>query len=100
MSNGFSGKNEEKIKDLLAVVNNYKTTNLKDDALFQLGTTYTALKEHDKAHETYERLLKNHSKSSYNPSVLLRQGLLFYNQDQDEKALNKFKTIVSKYPDT
>ncbi len=97
MSNGLSGNYQEKIKNLLAVVNNYETSQLKDDALFQLGTTYTAIQDNAKAHEAYNKLISNHPKSAYNPSVLLRQGLLFYNKNENEKALSKFKEIVAKY---
>lgn len=100
MSNGYSGNYQQKIKNLLEVVNTYNTSQLKDDALFQLGTTYTTIKENSKAHDAYNRLIKNYPKSAYNPNVLLRQGLLFYNTNENEKALSKFKNIVEKYPNS
>ena len=31
---------------------------------------------------------------------MLKTGLIYYNTDQDEKALNTFKEIVKKYPAT
>lgn len=100
MSNGLSGNYNEKIENLLHVVNSYQNSQLKDDALFQLGTTYTTLKENEKAHNAYNRLIDKHPKSAYNPNVLLRQGLLFYNTNKNEKALSKFKKIVEKYPNS
>lgn len=100
MSNGLSGNYQQKITDLLAVVNTKTNSKFKDDALFQLGTTYTTIRENNKAQDAYNRLLKNHPKSAYNPNVLLRQGLLFYNTNEDKKALSKFKEIVAKYPNS
>lgn len=100
MSKGLSGKSKEKINDLLSVINNYENSKLHDDALFQLATTYTSIGSTNKAHKTYEKLLKEHPKSSYSPNVLLRQGLLFYNSKNNQKALGKFKSVVSKHPNS
>ncbi|WP_246143053.1 tetratricopeptide repeat protein [Tenacibaculum adriaticum] len=100
MSNGLSGKNEDKINDLLAVVNNYGTSKLKDDALFELANTYTSLGRTTKANNAYNRLLEEHSKSNYIPSVLLRRGLLYYKGGNNQKALTNFKDIVTKYPNS
>ncbi len=100
MSYGFLGKNQQKTTVLTTIINDFDDSSFKDDALFQLGKTYTILKEIKKAHKAYEKLLKNHAKSSYVPNVLLREGLLYYNENQNEKALLKFKTIVTKYPNS
>lgn len=100
MSNGLSGNNQKKISDLLAVVSNYSNSNLKDDALFQLATTYTTINNNAKANDAYNQLLTKHPKSSYIPSVLLRQGLLAYNDNKNEKALTKFKKVVAQFPNS
>ncbi len=98
MSNGLSKRNQQKINDLQAVIDNYEDSKLKDDALFQMATTFTAMGKNDKAHQAYDLLLKNHQESSYIPAVLLRQGLLFYNSGNNEQALSKYKSVVAKYP--
>lgn len=98
MSNGLSGNYQQKIDDLLQVVNNHSSSQLKDDALFQIGVTHTKLKDHEKAHQAYDKLTSEFPKSGYNPNVLLRQGLLFYNDGNNENALSKFKEVVAKYP--
>ena len=100
MSFGFIGQNDQKISNLLAVASQYPTSNLQDDALFQTASTYTLLKNNTKAHQTYDRLLKEHPKSSYIPSALLRQGLLYYNDNKPDAALEKYKTIVKDYAAT
>ncbi len=100
MSFGFIGQNNTKITNLLAVASQYSSSNLQDDALFQTASTYALLKNNQKAHQTYNRLIKEHPKSSYIASALLRQGLLFYNDNQPDAALEKYKSIVKIYPAT
>ena len=100
ISYGFIGQNDKKIDNLLAVVNNYSRTSLRDDALFQLANTYVSIKNNKKAHKTFDRLLNKHTRSSYVPKALLRQGLLYYNENENQKSLEKYKKIVSKYSNT
>ncbi|WP_339659162.1 tetratricopeptide repeat protein [uncultured Polaribacter sp.] len=100
MSYGFRDENSDKIKALTKVVNDYKTSSLKDDALFQLANTYIKIKDNAKAHQAYERLLENHPKSSFLSKALVRQGLLYYSDNQNKKALEKFKLTVQKFPNT
>ncbi len=100
MSKGYMGNNESKIESLKTLINDYVDSQLQDDALFQLATTYTTTNNITKAQETYNNLLSKHSKSNYVPNVLLRQGLLYYNNNNNEKALEKYKEIVAKHPNS
>lgn len=100
MSHGFREESEEKIKALTSVVNDYKSSSLKDDALFQIANTYIKIKNNEKAHQAYDRLLDNHPKSSFLSKALVRQGLLYYSDNQNKKALDKFKLTVQKFPNT
>ncbi|WP_299135573.1 tetratricopeptide repeat protein [uncultured Tenacibaculum sp.] len=100
MSYGFLGKSDDKIENLRKISNSYEDSQLKDDALFQLGNTYTTTGSVPKAQAAYNRILTKHPKSSYAPSVLLRQGLLYYNNNNNNKALQKYKAVVAKYPNS
>ena len=100
LSHGFIGQNDQKIPGLLTLINEYTSSSLQDDALFQLANTYVATKENEKAHKTYNRLRNKHTRSSYISKTLLRQGLLHYNENQHQKALKKYKQIVASYPNT
>ncbi|CAM1352253.1 Tetratricopeptide repeat protein [Tenacibaculum insulae] len=100
MSNGFMGENDTKIKNLEKLTKEYASSQLNDDALFQMATTYTALNKSKKAQETYSRLLLNYPASNYVPSVLLRQGLLYYNENNNSNALKKYKEVVAKHPNS
>ncbi len=100
MSSGLAGNREAKIKGLKELTNTYADSNLKDDALFELAATYTSKGNISKANTVYNTLLKEVPQSSYIPSVILRQGLLYYGQGKNTKALTKFKDVVAKYPNS
>jgi len=45
MSYGFLEKNIDKINALESLLNNFELSNFRDDALFQLGNTYSIVKD-------------------------------------------------------
>lgn len=100
MSYGFLNENGQKIRTLKKLVNEIAVSNLKDDALFQLASTYTKIKNHQLAHKAYDRLLSKYPRSPFISRSLIRQGLLYYNDDLNTKALEKYKTVASKFPNT
>lgn len=100
MSYGFRNNDDAKISALIKVINDYETSSLKDDAWNQLASTYTQIKNNRKAHEAYDELLNKHTKSVFIPKALVRQGLLFYSENENKKALEKFKLTVSKFPNS
>jgi len=100
MSYGFAGSTREKLTSLETLIDAPDASFLKDDALFQLASTYTALKEHENAHNAYNKLQDSYLKSVYIPASILRQGLLYYSDDNHEDALLEFKEIVARYPNT
>ncbi len=100
MSHGFKGENSQKIEALKKVVNDFENSDLKDDALFQLANTFTILKKSKEAHDAYDRLQKSYPKSVFIPRTLVRQGLLYYNENENVKALEKFKLTTTKFPNS
>ena len=100
MGYGLNGNSNEKIDALNKVVNNFEFSTLKDDALYQLANTYTSIKNNEKAHLAYNRLIDKHPKSIFIPKALVRQGLLYYNDNLNEKALEKFKKTTSDFPNS
>ena len=100
MSNGYSGKNDIKINNLKTLINQYTESQLQDDALFQLATTYTTVNNSKKAQESFNNLLSKHPKSSYTPNVLLRKGLLYYSNNNSQQAINTYKKLVANHPNS
>lgn len=100
ISYGFVDRNEKKIEDLEKFIATYKKSAYRDDALYELGNVYIAMKQTDKGIAAYDKLVVEHKNSSYVAKTLLKQGLIYYNNNQNEKALQKFKQVVKDFPST
>ena len=100
ISYGFVERNGKKIEDLNKFITSYPKSQLRDDAMFELGNTYVIEKKNDLAIQTYDRLLTEYKAGSYSSRALLRQGLIYYNAENNAKAIAKFKAVASEYPRT
>lgn len=100
ISYGFVNKNERKVEDLNAFLSKYAKSTYRDDALYELGNTYVAMNNTVEGIKAYDRLIRDNSKSSYVSKALMKQGLIFYNSDQGNKALEKFKRVAADFPGT
>ncbi|WP_282786917.1 tetratricopeptide repeat protein [Flavobacterium croceum] len=98
ISYGFVGKNDKKIEDFNKFLQNYKSSQYRDDVLYELGNTYITEDKTDMAIKTYDMLLTEFKNSTYNPKAILKQGLIYYNSDKDEQAIAKFKKVATDYP--
>ena len=100
ISYGFVSKNDKKIEDFNKFLATFKTSQFRDDALFELGNTYVAEGKTDLAIKTYDQLLSEFKNGSYASKAVLRQGLIYYNANKDNEAIVKFKKVASDYPRT
>jgi len=100
LSYGFVGRNDKKIDDFNKFLQNFKTSQYRDDALFELGNTYVTENKTDLAVKTYDQLLSEFKNGSFASKAILRQGLVYYNAQKDESAIAKFKKVAAEYPKT
>ncbi len=100
ISYGFVSKNDKKIEDFNKFLSTFKTSQYRDDALFELGNTYVADNKTDLAIKTYDQLLSEFKNGSYSSKAVLRQGLIYYNANKDNEAITKFKKVAADYPRT
>ena len=100
ISYGFVDRNEKKISELQAFVNQFPTSPLRDDAYYELGNTFINSNQTEKGIEAYAKLASEYRMSSFVPKAMLKEGLVYYNGGQNEKALSKFKAVVNTYPNT
>ena len=96
---GFVGRNDKKIDELNIFIQNYNLSPYIDDAYFELANTYVVLNKSDLALKTYDKLILL-GKSVFNSKALLKQGLLYYNNQNDELALEKFKKVAVDFPNS
>ncbi|MGL2964774.1 tetratricopeptide repeat protein [Flavobacterium sp. RSB2_4_14] len=100
LSYGFVSRNDKKIEDFIKFLQNFKTSQYRDDALFELGNTYVTENKADLAIKTYDQLLTEFKNGSFASKATLRQGLVYYNGQKDELAIAKFKKVAAEYPRT
>ncbi|WP_370514518.1 tetratricopeptide repeat protein [Formosa sp. L2A11] len=100
MSYGYIGNSKTKVSDLENFIDTYPKSKLRDDAMYELGNSYTKSNEIDKAVKMYNRLSSEYRMSSLTPKAMLREGLIFYNDGKNEGALARFETVATNYPGT
>ncbi|MGM5470673.1 tetratricopeptide repeat protein [Flavobacteriaceae bacterium LMO-SS05] len=98
MSYGYIGKNDTKIKNLITFIDGYPKSALRDDAMYELANSYVKANEVDKAMKMYDRLNSEYKSSIFVSKSLLRQGLAYYNSNDNERALSKFRKVADDYP--
>ncbi|MFD1163881.1 tetratricopeptide repeat protein [Hwangdonia seohaensis] len=100
ISVGYTGQSSKKIAALEQFIETYPKSKLRDDAMYELGNSYVKANEKNKAMNIYNRLSSEYRMSSFVPKALLRQGLVYYNDSENEEALSKFKNVAINYPGT
>ncbi|MDO4728170.1 MAG: tetratricopeptide repeat protein [Bacteroidota bacterium] len=100
LSYGFVEKGTRKQEELESFVRKYTKSQYHDDALFELGNSYTNSGKNQDAIATFERIVKEHPISGYTAKAILKQGLIYYNIEKDDLALVKFKKVAAEFPNS
>ena len=100
ISYGYVGNSKTKVSELERFLDDYPKSKLRDDAMYELGNSYTKTNQNDRAVAMYNRLGSEYRMSSLAPKAMLREGLIFYNDNKNEGALAIFKTVAANYPGT
>ncbi|MEH6538139.1 MAG: tetratricopeptide repeat protein [Psychroserpens sp.] len=100
MSLGYTGEGAKKIQGLKSFIDDFPKSSLRDDAMYELANSYVKANDTDKAMVMYDRLIGEHSNSVFVSKTLLRQGLSYYNANDNERALSKLKRVANNYPGT
>ncbi len=100
ISIGYLGESSKKIRELEQFISAYPNSKLRDDAMYELGNSYVKENQTQKAIAIYNKLNTEYKMSSFVPKALLRQGLVYYNANENESALTKFKEVAKNYART
>ena len=84
---GVNGQPYDKLTTLETLVKEYKESEYRDDALFEVGETLVQLNKNNEAYKIYDSLTDLYGQSEYAPKSWMRKGLISYNQGDMEKAL-------------
>ncbi|MDH7913171.1 tetratricopeptide repeat protein [Winogradskyella sp. SYSU M77433] len=100
MSEGYLGNGSAKIAALNDFIGTYLKSALRDDAMYELANSYVKSNQSDKAMQMYDRLNSEYKQSAFTSKSLLRQGLVYYNANDNERALTKFKKVATDFPNS
>lgn len=97
---GITGNTDEKIAGLKVLYSQYPNSLFADEALFELGNTFSNQRKIVEAQEQYLTLINKYPKSNLHASTYNRLALLYANQDKDAEALKYYTLVLDKYPKT
>ena len=100
MSQGYLGNSSTKVSELKTFIEGYPKSALRDDAMYALANSYVKSNDTDNAMQMYNRLNSEYKRSAFTSKSLLRQGLVYYNANDNERALTKFKTVAKDFPES
>lgn len=97
---GVMGDNNQKAASLQKLLADYPKSPFADDARFELGKTYLALRKNNEALTAFQKVISDYPRSSLVRDALLNAGLIYYNTDRDKQAIETLKKVVDDYPST
>ncbi len=97
---GLSGSENKKVELLSEAVGNHPSAPLYPKALYELGRAYAQQDKGEDAAECFLTLLGVKSDSTYLSKALLELAMINSNAGKYDKALEYYRSIVKRAPDT
>ena len=101
MTEGAMRKFDAKIATLNLLESKYPNSPYITESQYEIANThYAAGNQNEAAIREYSGFIEKNPRNSLTKTALLKLGTIYYNTEQDEKALEIFKTIVKNYPNS
>ncbi|RYE17478.1 MAG: tetratricopeptide repeat protein, partial [Sphingobacteriales bacterium] len=97
MIQGLQGSHDTKISTLNDVLSKFPNSDYADDASFEIAYTYFLKTEGDRSKADLQAMIKKYPRSSYIPRALVTIGLIDYNANRDDEAVESFKRVIQDY---
>jgi tetratricopeptide (TPR) repeat protein len=97
---GASNRTAEKISLLNSLEVRYPNSNLIPDAQLEIANTYLGDEKFREAIDPLNKLTRNKKGEGLYPQAYLKLGVSYYNLNDNTKALENFKKLVSSYPNS
>jgi len=97
---GLTGNHRQKFETLSSLRSRFPQSPYREEAAFEAGRALVRSDQIELAQKEFESFLSSFPKSVFVPRTYLELGLLHYNLEQDEPALNWFMRITREYPQT
>ena len=96
---GILGENDNKISALESFISTYPKSKYFENARLELAEAYLRKGDNSKAMSQLDALIKT-GKPEMQARAKLRKGLIYYNQEDNNRALSEFKSVAENYPKT
>jgi TolA-binding protein len=100
MIQGLQGSLDTKIRTLNDVLARFPQSDYADDADFEIAYTYFLKNNSPTAKSGLQAMIQKYLRSSYIPRALVTIGLIDYNANLDDLAIESFKQVIKDYPST
>lgn len=94
---GLQRQQQLKINNLEKLLNEFRESEYKDDALYELGRANERLGNNYEAVQQYQQIVSNFPHSEYYRKALLQLGLVNYNNGDFNKALKQYKEVAENF---
>jgi tol-pal system protein YbgF len=96
----IQGNYELAIQGFLDYLANYKDSELADNAQYYIGDCYFNQGKFQDAVDAFAQVVNLFPKGDKSPAALLKSGLAFLNLSNNTAAVEQFKNVIVKYPDS
>ncbi len=97
---GAQNKEQDKLQLLTDLELQYPKSTLIANAEMEIANTYIATEKFDKALSPLYKIINNNLASTLYPQAYLKLGIALFNLEKNDAALDQFKLLVSKYPNS
>jgi len=95
---GGMGQSGEKIKILKDFGNQFKHSPYINDAYMEIADTYANQENFEAAIEPLSKVLVDKKASSYHPQAYYKLGIVYFNLNKNEAALQNFRELYTSFP--
>ncbi len=97
---GASSQYAQKVALLQSIAMRFPSSAMVPDANMEIANTYLANDQYEAAIAPLNAVLKNKNAESLKPQAYLKLGIAYFNQNNNNEALNNFKQLISTYPNS
>ncbi|MDP4290691.1 MAG: tetratricopeptide repeat protein [Bacteroidota bacterium] len=100
MALGAKGDLRQKVDNLNQIIEKYPQSSYSDKVRFEIANAYLLLKDDANALRYFDDVINKYPNSPMAVKAMLKEGLIQYNNDRNDLALDRLKKLITKYPGT
>ena len=90
----------EKISLLNSISRKYPSSSLAPDANMEIAITYLAEEQFREALPYLKNIVSASGNDALKPRAYLKEGIAYYNLNNDDQALNQYNTLIKQFPNS